>query len=524
MKQQHDYAIIGSGFGGSVAAMRLGERGRDVVVLEQGARVEPPAMWEAEKRLSRFLWEPKLGMHGYFVQHLFRHVGIVGGVGVGGGSLVYGAVLLRPRSDFFHDPAWGDLGVDWEAELGPHYDEAERMLGLATTPDSGVMDRYLRMAAERLGAEATFGPTPNAIHFGESGVESADPYFGGRGPARVGCRRCGRCLTGCPYGSKNSLDKNYLFFAERAGVEVRPRHRVVRLARAGDGYAIIAEDPITGQEHPPLFARRVILSAGVVGTLELLLRSRDIHRTLPDLSPRLGTRVRTNSEAIVGILHDDPPAELADGTAISSHFHVGSETHITQNRFAPAYGFMRFQATPMVDDPVAWRRRLRTLLAWLRHPVLETRALRMKDWHRRVTVLTVMQRLDSELSFRLRRSIFSPFRRTLHSAVASGRRPPTYLPVANRAARALAEAAGGRPFSFSPESLGNLSVTAHILGGATMGRDRTGGVIDTEHEVYGAPGLYVVDGSAVTANVGVNPSLTITALAERFAEKHLAST
>jgi cholesterol oxidase len=337
----------------------------------------------------------------------------------------------------------------------------------------------------------------------------------------MGCQRCGRCLTGCPYGSKNSLDKNYLYLAERAGAEVRPRHRVVRITPFDGGCQVDAIDPVTRERLAPVRAQRIVLSAGVVGTLELLFRCRDEHRTLPGVSTSLGTRVRTNSEAIVGILHDDPPRDLADGTAISSHFYVGTDTHITQNRFAPAYGFMRFQTTPMVDDPKPWRRRLRVIGAWLRHPILETRALRLADWHRRVTVLTVMQRLDSELAFRFGRSLATPFRRRLLSAVARGEPPPTFLPIANRAARALAEEAGGRPFSFGPESLGNLSMTAHILGGATMGRSADEGVIDTSHEVHGAPGVYVVDGAAVTANVGVNPSLTITALAERWAHQHL---
>jgi cholesterol oxidase len=519
----HDFAIIGSGFGGSVAAMRLGEAGRDVVVLEQGHRVDPARMAAAEQEPRKFLWEPRLGMHGYFVQHLFRHVGIVGGVGVGGGSLVYGAVLLRPGPAFFRDPSWAHLGVDWERELARHYDEAERMLGLTTTPRLGSMDRYLEQAAERLGAAGSFGPTPNGIYFGEPGVAQDDPYFSGRGPRRLGCIQCGRCLTGCPHDSKNTLDRNYLYFAETAGVEVRPRHRVLRIGQALGGYEILAVDPTTRERQPPVYARRVVLAAGVVGTLELLFRCRDEHRTLPSISSTLGTRVRTNSEAIVGVLHDEAPPDLAVGAAISSHFHAESSTHITQNRFAPAYNFMRFQTTPMVDDPVPWRRALRTLAALVLKPRSTLRAWRMRDWNRHITVLTVMQQLDSELAFRFGRSLLSPLSPAMRSTVVRGNRPPTYLPIAHRAARALADVVGGTPFNFAPESLFNLSMTAHILGGACMGRDASHGVIDADHQVHGAPGVYVVDGACVTANVGVNPSLTITALAERWAAREIGS-
>lgn len=513
-----DFAIVGSGFGGSVSALRLAEKGHRVVVLEQGHRVDPPLMQAAEHSVRRFLWEPRLGMHGYFIQHFFRHVGIVGGVGVGGGSLVYGAVLLRPTRTFFESGEWAELGVDWAEELGPHYDTAEHMLGKTETPRLGSMDRFLERTSEGLGGR-DFGPTPNGIYFGEPGVEAPDPFFEGRGPARTGCIECGRCLTGCPHGSKNTLDKNYLHLAGELGAEVRPLHQVTRLSPSENGYVLEAVDPVSGGAHPKIHARRVILAAGVVGTVNLLLRARDESKTLPALSARLGKHVRTNSEAIVGVLHDDPPEDLTQGAAISSHFHVGDSTHITQNRFAPGYGFMRFQTAPMVDDPVPWRRALRTLGALMLRPLRALRLLRQRDWYRRVTVLTVMQHVDSEIELGLRRNWWPPFRRRLESAIVGGRRPPTHLPIANRAARELARHADGEPFSFFPESLLNLSVTAHILGGCGMGRSVSEGVIDTNHEVFGYPGLYVIDGSAVSANVGVNPSLTITALAERAMSK-----
>jgi cholesterol oxidase len=510
-----DVAVIGSGFGGSVSALRLAEHGHRVVVLEQGHRLDRARIDAADRKLSSFLWQPVLGAFGYFVQHTFQHVAIVGGVGVGGGSLVYGAVLLDPKPTFFHDPAWSELGVDWEAELRPHYATAARMLGRAETPDFGTMDAYLRHTAEELGVADTFGPTPNGIYFGEAGVEHPDPYFGGSGPPRTGCIRCGRCLTGCPHGSKNTLDRTYLHLAERLGAEVRPLHRVTRIEPEGELYRLFVEDPVKGERHPSILARRVVLAAGVVETLRLLFLARDEHRTLPGISPWLGRGVRTNSEAIVGVLHQDPPADLGDGTAISSHFYANAHTHVTQNRFGPPNRFLRLTATPMVDDGHALRRALRTFVASLLPPWRLLRGMFLRDWHRRVTVLTVMQHVDNEIELRFGRSFLSPFRPRLRSAVITGKRPPTYLPEAHTVARTLARQTGGTPFNFATESLGNVSTTAHILGGARMGRSAADGVIGVDHQVFGAPGLYVVDGTAVSANVGVNPSLTITALAER---------
>ncbi|HVU05094.1 MAG TPA: GMC family oxidoreductase [Polyangiaceae bacterium] len=508
-----DFVVVGSGFGGSVSALRLSERGFRVLVLEQGHRVDATRIQAADADPRALLWEPRLGAFGYFAQRLFRHVGVLGGVGVGGGSLVYGAVLLEPKASFFR--AMSELGVDFEAELAPHYRTAARMLGRAQTPDHGTMDEYLKLTARALGAEESFGPTPNGIYFGSGDVAKADPFFGGAGPPRMPCTRCGRCLTGCAVGAKNTLDKNYLHLAERKGAEIRALSRVSRIEKTDAGYRLHVEHPVTRAKTGVVSAKRVVLAAGVVGTLELLFRARDEHGTLPDVSPKLGTRVRTNSEAIVGVLHDAPPADLAVGTAISSHFHANEHTHLTQNRFGPAYEFMKLTTTPMVDDASPLRRALRTALGFLAPPFRILRGAISPRWHERVTVLTVMQHVDSELEFRFGRSLFSPFRKGLRSAVLRGKRPPTYLPEAHRAARALARVAPGTPFNFVPESLGNLSVTAHILGGCPMGRTAEEGVIDTDHEVFGCPGLYVVDGSAVSANVGVNPSLTITALAER---------
>jgi cholesterol oxidase len=514
-----DVAIVGSGFGGAVSALRLAEKGYDVVVLEQGRRLEPADLMRARKDLRAHLWDPDLGLRGFFWQRVFRDVGIIGASGVGGGSIVWGAVLLEPAPPVFADPAWGTAEDDWQAALAPHYAEAARMLGRTTNPYTGAMDEHLRATAVAVGGEENFGPVPVAIYFGEEGKRAEDPFFGGDGPARTGCRLCGGCLTGCPYGSKNTLDQNYLYLAERLGAQIRPEHRVTSLVPlAGGGYEVHADDPFArGVVHPPLRARRVVLAAGVLGTLELLFRCRDELGTLPHVSPRLGERVRTNSEAVSVVLDADPDADLTRGPAISTDFHPDSRTHITQNRYVGGGKLLRWQVGPLIDGADPRQRSIATLKAIVRAPVRHLRTVTARNFEGRLTAITVMQDLDNELSFVFGRSPVRPWKRVLRSRAVPGREAPSYLPVANDAARAFAASSGGTPLNLLVESAGARSVTAHILGGAVMGASAADGVVDGRHEVHGHPGLFVADAAAIPVNLGVNPSLTITALAERFA-------
>ncbi len=512
-----DAIVIGSGFGGSVSALRLVEKGYRVAVLEQGRWVTDQLMENASLGLSHLMWMPALGWYGFFTQTIFRHMTLVGGVGVGGGSLVYAAVLLRPKDAFFNDPAWSRLGVDWKASLGPHYKTAETMLGVTENPRLDIMDRYLENTARSMGAHDSFGPVENGIYFGEPGVSAKDPFFGGEGPERTGCEFCGECLTGCPKNAKNSLDKNYLYLARRKGARVFAGRKVTDIVPLqGGGYEVMMRRPWPyGRRFPPMRARKVILAAGVLGSLEILFHCRDRSGTLPHLSDQLGKTVRTNSEAIVAALSQDPDLDLTKGTAISSDFYPNPHTHITMNRFPRGYGFMKYYTGPLVDDPRPRVRAAKTLGAFMAHPKRSTANWRADNWQKRVSVLTVMQHMDNQLSFAFKRGVFSPLAKTLHSVPVPGKEAPTFLPVANEAARHFARHAGGEPVNILSESLGNLSTTAHILGGCRMGESGYTGVIDAGHEVFGYPGLYVMDGSAVSANVGVNPSLTIAALAER---------
>lgn len=520
-----DVVIIGSGFGGSVSALRLAEQGLKVTVLEQGRRLDDKAMAAAGVDARQLAWAPAIGLKGFFAQHVFRHVGIVRGIGVGGGSLVYAAVLLKPRTAFYRDPAWVGLNDDWESELAPHYATATQMLGVTPNPYHGIQDDWLRDTAEHLGAADNFGSVPQGIYFGDPYTQQADPFFDGKGPARQGCNQCGRCITGCAYNAKNSLDKNYLYLAEKLGVDVIAECQVTHLEALTDGgYIVHRRHPWDNKiQYAPLRVPQVILSAGVIGTLEILFASRDRYRTLPKLPAALGEHVRTNSEAIVGILSNDKTVDVTHGATISSHFYPDEHTHITQNRFPASYNFMRFYMGPLMDGTQPILRALKVLQRFLTQPFTSTRSFRAKNWYKRISVLTVMQHADNEMAFSYGRSLLYGYRFGLKSRVQVGARPPAYIPQANTAARTFAKVSNGTPLNMLVESVGNLSVTAHLLGGAVMAATPDKGVIDCDHQVFGHAGLYIVDGSAIPANVGVNPSLTITALAERFAERFVST-
>lgn len=517
-----DYLVVGSGFGGSVSALRLAEKGWKVAVLEQGNKIGPDEIKAAKAQpLSKLTWLPALRKRGYSVQHFFKHVGILGGVGVGGGSLVWGAVMLPPKPEFYDAAIWRELGIDMRSELAPYLKEAARMLGVSANPKVGKQDEYLRQAAAAMGRAETWGSVPQAIYFGkaaEEGEAHCDPFFAGEGPARTPCSYCGECLAGCEYGSKNSLDQNYLYLAQKLGVRVHSDARVIRIRQSPHRHGGYEVDYRSGGRELTLHCRKLVLSAGVVGTLDLLLRSRFQHRTLPNVSPSCGVFVRTNSEALTGVFSRDAKASLLrEGAAISSDYYADDHTHITQNRIAPALApFLRMTLVPMIDEPNHRLRVLKTLLAMLCRPQHWLPAWFGRNWSGRMTTLTVMQNDDSGVRLRLKRGWFNRWKLRSENP-QHGNRAPSYLPIANAATRAFAKAANGIPLSSVFEALAGKAMTAHILGGCPMSKEASKGVIDGNHEVHGHPGLFVVDGSAIPANLGVNPSLTIAAMAERFA-------
>lgn len=501
-----DVLVIGSGFGGSVAALRAAQKGHRVAVIEQGRWIQPEEMQAAAHQPTRFLWQPGLGLKGFFAQDFFRHVSLVRGIGVGGGSIVFAAVLLEPQEGFYRDPAWQHLAPrDWRVELAPHLRTAQNMLGMTVNPHHGLQDTWLQQTAGKLGVPERFGPVPQAIHFGDSDG------------TRPGCTFCGNCTSGCAVGAKNSLDKNYLHQAQQLGVKILSERRVAMIAPIpSGGYRLSLHAPGRRGTQESLSAHKVIVSAGVVGTLELLMACRDRHRTLPRLSGALGQHVRTNCETIAAVTHPPSVQGLRHGTTISSHFYL-DDLHVHQNRFSPVHRVLRWQVGDFVSDPVPWRRAFKSVSRFLSHPARSTASMRTgRDWADRTTVLLVMKPDDSQLSMSYRRSAWKLGGWVLQSHVPKGgRRPPAYLEQAQTVIQTYASVSGGIAGNTLLESIGNMSVTAHVLGGAVMASTPEHGVIDERHEVFGYPGLYVIDASAIPANVGVNPSLTITAMAER---------
>jgi cholesterol oxidase len=495
VSSDYDVVVIGSGFGGSVAALRLAEKGYRVAVLEAGRRFAdedfPKTSWD----VRNFLWAPALGWYGIQRISLLRNVLVLSGAGVGGGSLVYANTLYRPPDSYYRDPQWTHI-TDWADELAGWYDQAERMLGVTTYGRTTPADEAIRKVAERMGVGDTFHPTPVGVYFGQSGV---DPYFGGAGPVREPCRNCGACMTGCRYNAKNTLTKNYLYLAERLGVEVYPLHRVTELR---PGWTVrTARRTFT--------ADQVVLAAGALGT-QRLLHAMKARGVLPALSGRLGVLTRTNSEAILGAKTRRPDADYTDGVAITSSFFPDPDTHIEPVRYGPGSGSMGLLQTILVDGD-RWRA-LRWWPEFARNLPDALRMLSVRRWSERTIIALVMQTLDNSLTVHYRRSWYG--RRRLTTSQGHGRPNPRWIPPGHRAVRLLAEEIDGMAGG-SWADVFNVPITAHILGGAVIGDSPEHGVIDPYHRVFGHPGLHVLDGAAVAANLGVNPSLTITAQAER---------
>ena len=514
MSYDCDWVVVGSGFGGSVAALRLAEKGHRVVVLEQGRRFESSDFPRSNWNLPRWLWVPPLRWQGFFRMSLCRHLMVLSGTGVGGGSLVYANTLPVPKREFFAAPGWAHL-ADWESELAPHYAIARHMLGTVPNPRLENGDRALAEMAARRGLSGHFEPTTVAVFFGEPGIEVPDPYFGGRGPARSGCTFCGGCMTGCRHGAKNTLDRNYLWLAEQQGADIRAETRVTGLEplegegrNGGAGWRVFWRASTSLLPRAGLLrCRGVVLAGGVLGTVPLLLRLR--RSSLPPLSVRVGHRVRTNSESLLGVTAMRRDTVFSDGIAIGSILHTDPHSHLEPVRYAAGSGFWRLLASPMTYGRGPAGRLARAAGALLRQPRRNLKALLVDDWARRTQVLLYMRTIESTL--RLHRGPLGG----LQTDLEEGPRPEALLPEAQELAREFARIVDGQPMALLTETLLGIPTTAHILGGCVMGESPGEGVIDHRHRVFGYRNLLVCDGSAVSANPGVNPSLTITALAER---------
>ncbi|MFI6445497.1 GMC oxidoreductase [Kitasatospora sp. NPDC050543] len=527
----YDVIVVGSGFGGSVSALRLTEKGYRVAVLEAGRRFARDELPKTSWDIANYLWAPALGLYGIQRIHLLANVLVLGGAGVGGGSLNYANTLYVPPKAFFEDRQWQHI-TDWQAELAPFYDQAQRMLGVRTNPTVTPSDVHLKAAAEQMGVGDTFHLAPVGVFFGDGkdsdgtakaapGAEIEDPYFGGAGPRRRACVECGECMTGCRHGAKNMLTENYLFLAERGGAEIHPLTTVARIRERGEGFAVDvrrtdsrSSDPVKAGART-LTAARVVVAAGTYGTQSLLHRMRD-RGHLPRISGRLGELTRTNSEALVGAQTTDrrygARVDFTRGVAITSSIHPDENTHIEPVRYGRGSNAMGLMSIMQVKGGGRGPRWLRYALTAARHPVVLAQSMNKHRWSERTIIGLVMQSLDNSITVSLKDKGLGKGKLT--SRQGHGAPNPTWIPAAEAGAVALAAEING----FAGSTVGevfDIPMTAHFLGGCPIGDAPETGVVDPYHRLYGHPGISVVDGSAVSANLGVNPSLTITAQAER---------
>ena len=508
----YDYIVIGSGFGGSVSALRLAEKGYSVAVLEMGKRFQPEDLAKTNWNLKRFLWFPKLLCYGIQQITLLKDVMIFHGAGVGGGSLIYANTLPMPPDAVFDDPRW-PTDEDWKAKLAPYYELAYYMLGATEATEIFNSDFLLKEICEERGRGETFKKHQVAVYFGTPDESEPDPFFGGEGPDRIGCALCGGCMTGCKEGGKNTLDKNYLYLAEKRDCVIHAETKVVDIRPIdGGGYEIdtVRATSVFRKRPKTHRARGVVLSASVVGSVKLLFECKE-RGSLPKISDALGDFCRTNSEALLAVTAKDYDEDFSRGIAITSGGWPDENTHIELVRYGKGQDFMGMNLTHLTGGGPPWPRLLRWLGNFVRHPIRAFRAPYPFGWAVRSAIVLVMQPLDNKMKL-VRR--WRPWGRVMTTQLDADKKAPTYIPIANSVTEDLAEKMNGTPQSLLLEVLGNMASTAHILGGATMGRNAADGVCDASGRVFGYDNFFIADGSIVPANLGVNPALTITALSE----------
>lgn len=515
LKDNYDYIIIGSGFGGSVSALRLAEKGYSVLVLEKGKWYSGEDFPKTNWNLKRWLWLPGLKLFGILKLTFFRHVSVLSGVGVGGGSLVYANTLPKPKSKFFHHGSWADL-TDWEKELNPYYDTAWQMLGASENPLMDEADFAMKKLAKSIGKENDFSATKVAIYFGDKGKTVDDPYFDGKGPDRTGCTGCGACMTGCRYNAKNTLDKNYLYLAQQLGVDILAENQVTNVVpinnqNGSDGYKISFQGATNWFSiNKTITSQGVIFSGGVLGTIPLLLKLKNT--SLPNMSNKVGDDVRTNNEALILNVTLNKEKDLSKGIAIGSIIDLDDNSHLEPVKYGEGSGFWRLMMMPMVSEKNFFLRIIKLFLTPFSDPIRWFKVMFVNDFAKRSSVLLFMQNLDSTLRFK--KGLFG-----MGTRLSSGKAPSAFIPEAHEIAKKHAKETNSKSVVMWTETLTGIPSTAHILGGAVMGKDAETGVIDKDNKVFGYTNMYVIDGSMISANPGVNPSLSITAIAERAMSK-----
>jgi cholesterol oxidase len=506
-----DWIIVGSGFGGSVAALRLSEKGYRVLVLEQGRRFRRQDFAKSNWNLRRWLWMPSLTCRGILRMTFFRHATVLSGVGVGGGSLVYANTLPQPKSSFFEDPTWSHL-ADWKQELQPHYKTAEQMLGATQVPFSTPADDALGQIADDLGLSDQHCPVNVGVFFGDgddSGKMVDDPYFNGAGPPRAACTKCGACMVGCRVGAKNTLDYNYLYLAEKNGTVIQADTQVTKVQQMPDSSFRIEAKQLHKRKPQKFSAKRVVMAGGVLGTLKLLLSMSQRQDGLPQLSQQLGKSVRTNSESLTAVQAGPSKVDHSKGLAIGSILHLNETAHVETVRYPAGSGFFRLLMAPHASAKSLSKRMWIVLLEFFRHPLAWGRAYLIPGWANRTIIMLYMESHSETLHLKLNRL------KKLSTSITGKEAPRGHIPLADELSERMAKKVKGTVGALFSQTLFATPTTAHILGGCAMAENTEDGVIDQHHQVFGHPGLYVIDGSAISANLGVNPSLTITALAER---------